>query len=129
MYLDFPDAPNVGDLFEPPGGLRWKWDGEAWRLETTVIEGPEGPPGPPGPPGPGGGGLIVIASPQPPDDPEPNTIWIESDTGSTFIWYDDGDSQQWVQIGGSSATLFQPSTTGTGDIFVLQQQPTVNQPR
>ncbi len=29
---------------------------------------------------------------------EPGQMWFETDTGSLFIWYDDGNSQQWVQI-------------------------------
>jgi hypothetical protein len=27
----------------------------------------------------------------------PGQLWFESDSGNTFIWYDDGTSQQWVQ--------------------------------
>jgi hypothetical protein len=25
-------------------------------------------------------------------------MWFESDTGRTFIWYNDGTSSQWVQV-------------------------------
>lgn len=27
----------------------------------------------------------------------PGQLWYESDSGNTYIWYDDGNSQQWVQ--------------------------------
>jgi hypothetical protein len=33
-------------------------------------------------------------------------LWYESDTGNTYMWYDDGNSQQWVQISGFSAYSF-----------------------
>jgi microcystin-dependent protein len=29
---------------------------------------------------------------------EPGQMWFETDTGSLFIWYDDGNTTQWVQI-------------------------------
>lgn len=35
--------------------------------------------------------------------PAPNTqgqFWFESDTGKLFVYFDDGNSQQWVQVGG-----------------------------
>jgi hypothetical protein len=28
----------------------------------------------------------------------PGQLWFESDTGNTFIWFDDGNTTQWVQI-------------------------------
>ena len=33
-----------------------------------------------------------------PPVPKHNQLWWESDTGLLFIWYDDGNSQQWVQV-------------------------------
>jgi len=48
---------------------------------------------------------VAIISDEPPvGDPDPikpGQFWFESDTGYLFIWYDDGSSQQWVQVGGS----------------------------
>ena len=51
---------------------------------------------------------IIISDTAPPT-PKHGTLWWESDTGSTHIWYDDGNSSQWVQIapgsgGGGSST-------------------------
>jgi hypothetical protein len=34
----------------------------------------------------------------PPGDPIPGDIWWDSDAGNAFIWYDDGDSVQWVAM-------------------------------
>jgi len=42
------------------------------------------------------GGAIV--SDTPPSSPQVGQLWFESDSGATFIWYNDGDSSQWVQI-------------------------------
>jgi hypothetical protein len=34
----------------------------------------------------------------PPSNPGKNQIWWETDTGFLLIWYDDGNTQQWVQM-------------------------------
>jgi hypothetical protein len=34
----------------------------------------------------------------PPSTPVQGTLWWESDSGNSFIWYDDGSSAQWVQF-------------------------------
>jgi hypothetical protein len=39
----------------------------------------------------------IISDTRPPA-PKHNQFWWESDTGLLFIWYDDGNSQQWVQV-------------------------------
>ena len=41
------------------------------------------------------GGAII--SDTAPASPQPGQLWYESDTGNTFIWYQDADSSQWVQ--------------------------------
>lgn len=50
---------------------------------------------------------ITISDTAPPT-PKHEDLWYESDTGNTFIYYDDGNSAQWVQIapgnGGGSNT-------------------------
>lgn len=38
-----------------------------------------------------------------PSSPSAGDIWFESDTGKTFIYYDDGTSQQWIEVGAASA--------------------------
>lgn len=62
-------------------------------------EGPAGPEGPQGPPGSGGSGSgLTYIGDEPPANPIVGQTWWESDTGNTFIWYDDGNSTQWVPI-------------------------------
>lgn len=82
MPFNFPNSPAVGDEFSPPGGPLYKWDGIAWKTPGT---------------GDGGGAAATIISDTPPADPIDGQLWYESDTGNTFIWYEDADSGQWVQ--------------------------------
>ena len=42
-------------------------------------------------------GGAVISDTAPPGPLTPGQLWWESDSGNTFLWYDDGTSQQWVQ--------------------------------
>jgi len=37
-------------------------------------------------------------SPNPPSNPSPGNIWYDSDTGKAFIYYQDSNSSQWVEI-------------------------------
>jgi len=46
----------------------------------------------------GGSGAAIVVSDTPPSPALPNSLWWESDTGNLFIYYDDGDSLQWVCI-------------------------------
>jgi hypothetical protein len=50
------------------------------------------------------GGAVISDTP-PPGPLTPGQLWWESDTGDTYIWVDDGTSQQWVQQN------IQPATT------------------
>jgi hypothetical protein len=43
------------------------------------------------------GGASVTVADTPPNGPLNGALWFESDSGNTFIWVDDGNSQQWVQ--------------------------------
>jgi len=51
----------------------------------------------------GVGGFYV--SDTPPVAPSQGQAWFESDTAKVYVWYDDGSSGQWVEVG---------STTGAG---------------
>jgi hypothetical protein len=71
------------------------------------TQGPEGPAGPTGPIGPGGppgpqgpvgppGAMVMYIGDTPPASPIVGQTWWESDTGNMFIYYDDGNTTQWV---------------------------------
>lgn len=53
-----------------------------------------------------GGGAQVYYSDSVPTSPSAGDFWFESDTGSFFVYIDDGDSLQWVEVNG------QPGPTG-----------------
>jgi hypothetical protein len=58
-----------------------------------------------------GGGASVIVSDAAPASPVPGTLWFESDSGNTFIFYDDGNTQQWVQVAGALPDNASPART------------------
>lgn len=49
---------------------------------------------------PAGSGAATYIGDTAPASPTPGMLWWESDSGILFIWYDDGNSQQWVQVSG-----------------------------
>lgn len=61
-------------------------------------------------------GIHVSDTPHP--SPTPNeTVWWESDSGMLFLWYDDGSSQQWVQINAGNAVIMDRiSIIGAGTV-------------
>jgi hypothetical protein len=69
-----------------------------------------------------GGGASVTVSDAAPGSPTSGDLWYESDTGSMFVYYDDGNTTQWVEVGGSSVVAMTvadtpPSTPSNGDMW------------
>jgi hypothetical protein len=62
---------------------------------ASTVPGPQGPTGATGPTGPTGGQIMYIGD-SPPASPVVGQTWYESDTGNSFVYYDDGNSVQWV---------------------------------
>jgi len=62
---------------------------------ASTVPGPPGPQGVQGVPGPTGGQIMYIGD-GPPASPVVGQTWWESDTGNSFIYYNDGNSLQWV---------------------------------
>lgn len=60
---------------------------------ATGATGPQGPTGATGPAGPATFASIGLTAPA---SPAVGQLWWRSDTGRLMIWYDDGNSQQWV---------------------------------
>jgi hypothetical protein len=55
-----------------------------------------------------GGGASVTISPTAPGSPSAGDLWFNSENGTLYVYYDDGDSQQWVAPdngGGEMTTL------------------------
>jgi hypothetical protein len=71
------------------------------------ADGPQGPQGIQGEAGPAGSdgldgaqGTYTISSTEP-TSPQDGEVWFNSTTGGSLIYYNDGDTAQWVEIGGS----------------------------
>jgi hypothetical protein len=54
----------------------------------------------------------VIVSDTPPSNAAQGTLWWESDTGRTFLYYNDGDSWQWIQQSSSTGATGPQGQTG-----------------
>ena len=70
-----------------------------------------------------GGGANVTVSSNPPTSPTPSNgdLWWDSDVGELYIYYTDGDSNQWVETSGGSETVTisdnAPSSPNDGDLW------------
>lgn len=72
---DRPDSPTVGDLFfDTDLGVLLYWDGSAWQEVAGDIEVPTSQPA----------------------SPEDGQLWWNTDDNTLYIWYEDGDTGQWV---------------------------------
>lgn len=128
MAFDFPSSPTVGQTYQG-----YRWDGEKWD-GGSVFTGPTGPTGsggagptgptgftgaastvtgptgtagltgPTGATGGGGGGASISISDTPPGSPTAGSMWWESDTGTLWIYYNDGNTSQWVAAGGGGGS-------------------------
>jgi hypothetical protein len=86
-HLTAPLATDVlaGSIVEPPpdglvyGRTRDATLGSSWVPVSSVVVADDPPVAPP---------------------PTQGMLWYESDSGRLFLYYDDGNSQQWIQVGG-----------------------------
>ena len=92
MAIDFPDSPSVDQQYSV-GDRTWTWNGTYWQLSQTSS--------------------TFTASDDSPLNPSAGDIWFESDTGKTFIYYD----QAWVEIG-SATDLSDILSDNDGDTLV-----------
>lgn len=74
-------------------------------------------------PGEGGGGASISISDTAPSSPEAGDLWYESDTGSTFVYYD----SYWVEIGGVGVVSSTGSANLDGLTDVILTSPTNGQ--
>lgn len=62
----------------------------------------------------GGGGSSVSVGTTPPGSPSAGALWWNSETGTMFIWYNDGTSSQWVDTDAGGPTGPQGETGPAG---------------
>jgi len=137
--FDFPTSPSLNDT-HTENGVIWKWNGYAWdRVPSSGPQGapgpagsdgtdgsdggpgPTGPPGPQGPTGPAGGdgadgvaGLDIGTSP-PVGPSAAGDLWWDSDDGDLHVYYNDGNSSQWVTV--SQGPAGSPGPAGPTHIY------------
>jgi hypothetical protein len=73
----------------------------------------------------GGGGVSVTVGATPPASPAVGALWWDTNGGQLYVWYNDGNSSQWVAASNSGAGPYLPLTGGalTGPL-ILSADPT-----
>jgi hypothetical protein len=82
MALTFPSSPTDGQLYvDTVTGNRYIYDSGKglWKYASNNV------------------GMTVGTAPPPAASANPGAMWYNTNTGRTFILYDDGDSKQWVE--------------------------------
>jgi hypothetical protein len=82
MALTFPSSPVDGQLYvDSVTGNRYIYDSGngLWKYASNNV------------------GMTVGTAPPPSASVAPGAMWYNTNTGRTFILYDDGDSRQWVE--------------------------------
>lgn len=75
--INFPDSPAVNQTFTA-AGVTWVWDGIKWNMSSIA------------------GSPFISISPAPPANPTVGALWWDSIGGQLYIWFNDGNSTQWV---------------------------------
>ena len=85
MALDFPSSPTVGQLYPSPpiaGVGQWRWDGTEWVPNSFA----------------GSVGTGVYMQDAAPTGAAPGSLWFQTSTGILYIYFNDGNSLQWVSV-------------------------------
>lgn len=80
MALNFPNSPTANQIYtDSTTGNRYLWDAtnKVWRWTPNTIS-------------------LVVQS-LAPGSPSPGQLWWNADLGRMFVYYNDGDSSQWVE--------------------------------
>ena len=104
-----PSSPSQGDLWFDPSVLKtfvYYNDGTA---NQWVQSNPTGSGG-----GGGGGGASVSTSDTAPSSPSDGDLWYNTSTSGLFVYYQDADSSQWVEVVGSAGAST-PARVTTSD--------------
>jgi len=111
MAIDFPDSPVDGQVFTPVGSNKtWVYSSSsgAWHAASAPI-GPTGPTGAASTvTGPTGPKAITVTGPTGPVGAVTGDIWYDSETGKTYVRYDNF----WVESGGEIGPAGPTGPTG-----------------
>jgi hypothetical protein len=76
MGYNFPASPSNGQVYG-----RWKWSAEkqVWRENAVPFV------------------SAIYEQATAPTNPRQGDLWVNTNTGTTYVFYDDGTSRQWVE--------------------------------
>lgn len=80
--LDFPSSPTNGQIF---GQYVYDSTKGAWRVSSQV-------------------GTAVVSSATAPTSPVAGNMWFNTNDGVLFVYYDDGNTSQWVEVKSNTAS-------------------------
>ena len=113
MALDFPGSPTDGQVYPAPNGVTYVYDSDSglWRTQG------------------GNGENTVFISATAPVSPTNGKLWWNSVTGTMFVWYEDGDTGQWVPATTQAPAILAPGqnvSVNNADVSGTLTSPAVN---
>jgi hypothetical protein len=116
MAYNFPNSPSNGDTVTV-NNVTYTYNSTSGAWKTTATSGS------------GGGGASVTVSETAPASPTEGDLWFDPSVLKTFVYYNDGTANQWVQSnptgsgggasGGASVTVSEtaPTSPSAGDLW------------
>lgn len=102
MALDFPSNPIDGQIY---GSYTWSSSRGVWQAREESA-------------------ATAITSPIAPATANPGDIWVNTSTGIAFVYYDDGNSSQWMELLSSAV----PNTAETMPVASIIQTARISAP-
>lgn len=90
MVLNFPNSPVDGEIF---GSYVWDDSLGVWKKNAEVF-------------------VAAFSGTVPPENPNGNELWFNTSDGQFYIYYEDVDSDQWVQLSGDEGPMGPTGPTG-----------------
>ena len=90
--VNLPDAPSNGTT-QTVGGITYTYNSTKGYWTAAASSG-----------GGGGGGASVTTDDSAPGSPSDGDLWYDTDDGGMFVYYEDADSSQWVEVIGSAGS-------------------------
>lgn len=110
MAYNFPNSPSNGDTVTV-NNVTYTYNSTSGAWKTTATSGSGG----------GGGGASVTVSETAPTSPTEGDLWFDPSVLKTFVYYNDGTANQWVQ---SNPTGSGGGASGGASVAVSETAPT-----
>ena len=93
MAINFPTNPNNGDVH---AGFTYNSTKSVWESVAPSI---------------------MPTSDTPPTSPSDGQMWFDTDGGGAFVYYEDTDSSQWVEVIGSAGAAGPAGADGSAAVY------------